>query len=110
MNRIWISLKIHHIAGNLGVPDSCTRSFDVFFRLHYQIVTQFFHEVGALGAFLVPPKQSFLPNTGTVLPPQLEDGEKGGRSGQAEKLIICGNERGRRGSRASSFLDRDGMF
>lgn len=29
-----------------------------------------------------------------------QDGDKGGRAGQAEKLIICGNERGRRGGLA----------
>ena len=32
-----------------------------------------------------------------------QDGDKGGRAGQAEKLIICGNERGRRGEIAGTF-------
>lgn len=35
---------------------------------------------------------------GTLMFFMTKDGEKGGRSGQAEKLIICGNERGRRGA------------
>ena len=32
-----------------------------------------------------------------------QDGDKGGRAGQAEKLIICGNERGRRGDLVAPF-------
>ncbi|CAJ1362607.1 unnamed protein product [Effrenium voratum] len=35
---------------------------------------------------------------GTLMFFMTKDGEKGGRSGQAEKLIICGHERGRRGA------------
>ncbi|CAE7863325.1 trmA, partial [Symbiodinium microadriaticum] len=35
---------------------------------------------------------------GTLMFFMTKDGDKGGRAGQAEKLIICGNERGRRGA------------
>lgn len=35
---------------------------------------------------------------GTLMFFMTKDGDKGGRGGQAEKLIICGNERGRRGA------------
>ena len=97
----WILLKRNpYFRKSWGFSFFLTRIFDIFRLysiLNYQIVTQFFHEVRSLGTFFSHRRSRPFQTWPPFSLRRLEDGEKGGRSGQAEKLIICGNERGRRG-------------